>query len=105
LFQPRGVHPAPHSFPTRRSSDLGALEAGAASHAPFDAILLEGAVPQVPHDLLEQLTDGGRLVAVIADAAFGRAQLWRRMGKTCEDRKSTRLNSSHLGTSYAVFCL
>src|SRR5205807_6265371 len=23
----------------------------------------------------------------------------------CEDRKSTRLNSSHLVTSYAVFCL
>src|ERR1039458_9187165 len=23
----------------------------------------------------------------------------------CGDRKSTRLNSSHLGTSYAVFCL
>ena len=64
----------------------GALEAGAPSHAPFDAILLEGAVPQVPHDLLEQLTDGGRLVAVIADGAFGRAQLWRRMGKTCDAR-------------------
>src|SRR5205814_6607463 len=24
---------------------------------------------------------------------------------TCQDRKSTRLNSSHLGISYAVFCL
>src|SRR5947199_4234346 len=24
---------------------------------------------------------------------------------TCSDRKSTRLNSSHLGISYAVFCL
>src|ERR1039458_6480600 len=24
---------------------------------------------------------------------------------TCRDRKSTRLNSSHLGISYAVFCL
>src|ERR1035438_8047929 len=24
---------------------------------------------------------------------------------TCPDRKSTRLNSSHLGISYAVFCL
>src|SRR5436853_295953 len=24
---------------------------------------------------------------------------------TCGDRKSTRLNSSHLGISYAVFCL
>src|SRR5258705_9086192 len=23
----------------------------------------------------------------------------------CQDRKSTRLNSSHLGISYAVFCL
>src|ERR1022692_3538661 len=26
-------------------------------------------------------------------------------GKTCADRKSTRLNSSHLVISYAVFCL
>src|SRR5262245_64897286 len=25
--------------------------------------------------------------------------------KVAEDRKSTRLNSSHLGISYAVFCL
>src|SRR5437899_9210733 len=25
--------------------------------------------------------------------------------RTCGDRKSTRLNSSHLGISYAVFCL
>src|SRR5262245_21538360 len=31
----------------------------------------------------------------------------RRLGPTAirEDRKSTRLNSSHLGISYAVFCL
>ena len=50
-------------------------------HAPFDAILLEGAVPRVPQGLLEQLKDGGRLVAVIADGAFGRAQVWRRTGK------------------------
>src|SRR5262245_49944556 len=28
-----------------------------------------------------------------------------REGKTLKDRKSTRLNSSHLGISYAVFCL
>src|ERR1035438_3514656 len=26
-------------------------------------------------------------------------------GRLCRDRKSTRLNSSHLGISYAVFCL
>src|SRR6201999_4595357 len=27
------------------------------------------------------------------------------LGLEAEDRKSTRLNSSHLGISYAVFCL
>src|SRR5258707_2640915 len=28
-----------------------------------------------------------------------------RQGRACEDRKSTRLNSSHANISYAVFCL
>src|SRR5258705_298293 len=32
----------------------------------------------------------------------GRNDLWP---LSAEDRKSTRLNSSHLGISYAVFCL
>src|SRR5262245_63726052 len=31
--------------------------------------------------------------------------VWGAAGKALEDRKSTRLNSSHLGISYAVFCL
>src|SRR5256885_9157504 len=32
-------------------------------------------------------------------------ELARRIGELVEDRKSTRLNSSHLVISYAVFCL
>jgi protein-L-isoaspartate(D-aspartate) O-methyltransferase len=64
----------------------GALEKGAASHAPFDAILLNGAVPRVPDELLAQLKDGGRLVAVLADGAFGRAQMWQRTGKLFDTR-------------------
>lgn len=64
----------------------GAMEGGAPAHAPFDAILLNGAVQQVPQVLLEQLEDGGRLVAVVADGAFGRAQVWRRTGKTFDAR-------------------
>jgi protein-L-isoaspartate(D-aspartate) O-methyltransferase len=64
----------------------GALEKGAPSHAPFDAILLEGAVPRIPQELLEQLRDGGRLVAVIADGTFGRAQVWQRTGKLFDPR-------------------
>jgi protein-L-isoaspartate(D-aspartate) O-methyltransferase len=66
----------------------GALEAGAPAQAPFDAILLEGAVPQAPQVLLEQLRDGGRLVAVIADGAFGRAEVWRRVGKAADGRSA-----------------
>src|SRR5207249_6912137 len=31
--------------------------------------------------------------------------LWKGAGKNVEDRKSTRLNSSHVSISYAVFCL
>src|ERR1039458_10494035 len=35
-----------------------------------------------------------------------RNRRWRRSCRPgCRDRKSTRLNSSHLGISYAVFCL
>jgi protein-L-isoaspartate(D-aspartate) O-methyltransferase len=64
----------------------GALEKGAASHGPFDAILLNGAVPLIPPELLEQLKDGGRLVAVIADGAFGRAQVRQRTGRLFDSR-------------------
>src|SRR5205807_6328845 len=31
-------------------------------------------------------------------------QIWREPGQVGRDRKSTRLNSSHLVNSYAVFC-
>src|SRR5258705_2740159 len=34
-----------------------------------------------------------------------RPTIWLDDEKMDEDRKSTRLNSSHLGISYAVFCL
>src|ERR1035438_6926880 len=35
----------------------------------------------------------------------GRTDVIRALGRHDIDRKSTRLNSSHLGISYAVFCL
>jgi len=69
----------------------GPLPAGAPAEGPFDAILLNGAVPAVPRALLEQLADSGRLVAIVADAAasppqLGRAQVWRRAGNTFDAR-------------------
>src|SRR5205814_9888311 len=39
------------------------------------------------------------------DCPFPQTPARRRPSLTPRDRKSTRLNSSHLGISYAVFCL
>jgi protein-L-isoaspartate(D-aspartate) O-methyltransferase len=59
----------------------GALAAGAASGSRFDAILLNGAVSDVPPALLEQIADGGRLAAMLQQGPVCRAHIWRRSGK------------------------
>lgn len=53
---------------------------GLPSRAPFDVILLAGAVREVPEPLLSQLSDGGRLAAVVQDGNAGRVMLCRRIG-------------------------
>jgi protein-L-isoaspartate(D-aspartate) O-methyltransferase len=55
-----------------------ALTAGAPAGAPYDVLLIDGAVAQLPAGLLAQLADGGRVGAVIvgpdgvASATVGR---------------------------------
>ena len=60
----------------------GALEEGYPTGAPYDAILVEGAVAVVPQTLLDQLKDGGRLAAISAGRGSGQAKLWRRQGRS-----------------------
>lgn len=48
--------------------------------APFDVILLAGAVLEEPSHLLDQLADGGRLVAVVMQGFAGKVTLWERFG-------------------------
>jgi protein-L-isoaspartate(D-aspartate) O-methyltransferase len=50
----------------------GDLARGVPEAGPFDVILLNGSVPEVPDTLLAQLKDGGRLVAVVTGAPQGR---------------------------------
>ncbi|WP_408611983.1 protein-L-isoaspartate O-methyltransferase family protein, partial [Falsiroseomonas oryzae] len=60
----------------------GALAAGHPAGAPYDGILIEGEVPEIPEVIAGQLAEGGRLVAVLAGAARGvssRAVLGRRV--------------------------
>jgi protein-L-isoaspartate(D-aspartate) O-methyltransferase len=49
----------------------GPLADGAAKHGPYDVILLEGAVEHMPDSLVDQLKEGGRLVAIFAEGALG----------------------------------
>ena len=44
---------------------------GAPNAGPFDVILLNGSVPEIPESLLAQLKDGGRLVAIVANGPQG----------------------------------
>jgi protein-L-isoaspartate(D-aspartate) O-methyltransferase len=54
---------------------------GAAADGPFDAILLNGSVAEVPAALLQQLTVGGRLVAIVGQEPMMRATLITRTGQ------------------------
>lgn len=56
----------------------GPLEAGHPAAAPYDVILLGGAIEVVPDTLFDQLTDGGRLVAVVGYGMAAVAMLFTR---------------------------
>lgn len=53
----------------------GALAQGAAEHAPFDVIVVEGAVQVIPEALVEQLKEGGRIAALFMDGALGEVRI------------------------------
>jgi protein-L-isoaspartate(D-aspartate) O-methyltransferase len=53
-----------------------ALTAGYPRQAPYNVILLNGAVECIPQALFDQLADGGRLVTVHMDGGVGRGTLY-----------------------------
>src|SRR5690606_41919965 len=92
----------PHlpSFPTRRSSDL---VLAVKPQMMADAL---GELP-VLKDTLVVSVAAGTMISTF-EGAFPGAAIVRVMPNTpaaIGDRKSTRLNSSHVKISYAVFCL
>jgi len=50
---------------------------GWAEQGPYDVILIDGEVPEVPQSILDQLGEGGRLLAIVReDVAVARAMLY-----------------------------
>jgi protein-L-isoaspartate(D-aspartate) O-methyltransferase len=58
----------------------GPLEAGWEKGAPYDLILIDGAVDYIPDELIEQLVDGGRLGAALVDRGIARLIVGRKSG-------------------------
>jgi protein-L-isoaspartate(D-aspartate) O-methyltransferase len=58
----------------------GPLTHGWSERAPYDVILLNGAIEVVPEDLCRQLNEGGRLVCVLGRAPAGKGMLYVSVG-------------------------
>ncbi len=57
----------------------GDLGAGYAKQAPYNVIVFDGAVAEVPAGILDQVAEGGRLLAVVREAGkVGIARLYER---------------------------
>jgi len=49
----------------------GPLTDGAAQHGPYDAIIVQGSVEELPQVLIDQLKEGGRIGCVFMEGALG----------------------------------
>jgi len=58
----------------------GPLKAGWAKAAPYDQILIDGAIEQIPDAIVDQLAEGGRLGAALAAGAVSRLIVGRKSG-------------------------
>ena len=51
------------------------LENGAPEHGPYDVIILQGGVEEIPVSILNQLKDGGRIGAIFVEQGLGTAKI------------------------------
>lgn len=66
--------------------ERGQLTEGAPDSGPYDVILIEGGVETMPKALLDQLADGGRLVAIRMEGVLGQCCVWQRADRTVSSR-------------------
>jgi protein-L-isoaspartate(D-aspartate) O-methyltransferase len=56
----------------------GNIAQGVADHAPFNVILINGAIANEPEALFSQLAEGGRLAVILGSGRSGRAMVYRK---------------------------
>ncbi|ARE39911.1 Protein-L-isoaspartate O-methyltransferase [Rhodovulum sp. P5] len=60
--------------------EQAALTEGAPKHGPYDAIVVEGAVEQIPDAILDQLKEDGRIVALFMEDSLGIVRIGYKVG-------------------------
>ena len=55
--------------------ETGPLSEGAAKHSPYDVILLQGGVVELPKAIEEQLKEGGRICCLFMEGALGTVRI------------------------------
>ena len=56
------------------------LTEGAPQHGPYDVVIIQGAVGEVPEALLEQVKEGGRIACLFMDRGLGEVRLGYKRG-------------------------
>ncbi len=64
----------------------GPLSEGAAKHGPYDVILIEGGVAQIPAAIADQLAEGGRIGAIFMEGALGTMRVGQKIDGTIDWR-------------------
>jgi len=55
--------------------EINKLEEGAPEHGPYDVIIIQGGVEEIPGSILKQLKNGGRVGAIFIEKGLGTAKI------------------------------
>lgn len=61
---------------------VGPLSEGAAEHGPYDVIIVQGGVGELPRALKDQLKNGGRIACILMQGALGVVRIGHKAGDT-----------------------
>jgi protein-L-isoaspartate(D-aspartate) O-methyltransferase len=70
---------------------IGDGSVGWAEAAPYNKILVAAAAPEVPHALLEQLSEGGQLVIPVGSRSIQQLEVWKRNVKEFNHQASLQV--------------
>ncbi|WP_298842804.1 protein-L-isoaspartate O-methyltransferase [uncultured Roseobacter sp.] len=56
----------------------GPLTEGAAQHGPYDVMVVQGGVRELPDALMDQLKEGGRIACLFVEGALGEVRIGRK---------------------------